>query len=78
MSKGDRELVWADCFNAKKLDTEFWNPLPHMGGSDIERKMDASTCEMRDGSIFLTSYKENRRIRLCVTVFSYDDRQNGV
>ena len=38
MSKGDRELVWADCFNAKKLDTEFWNPLPHMGGSDIERK----------------------------------------
>ena len=58
MSKGDRELVWADCFNAKKLDTEFWNPLPHMGGSDIERKMDASTYEMRDGSIFLTSYKK--------------------
>lgn len=55
-SKGDRKLVWGDCFNGNEIDTELWTPWC-MNAPDIIEEWSDKCCYVKDGQVVLFSSK---------------------
>ena len=55
-TKGDRKLVWGDCFNGPDIDKELWTPMT-WDVSDIIHEWSDKTYYVKDGQIVLFSTK---------------------
>ena len=55
-TKGDRQLVWGDCFNGDKIDLDFWKPVNYLNVEDINHVFDETTAELKDGKLHLRSF----------------------
>ncbi len=54
--KGDRTLIWGDCFNGDTLDTDLWKPWI-WNTDDIVAEMSDRTCVFRGGEVDLVCSK---------------------
>ena len=57
LEKGDRKLVWGDCFNGNDYNKELWNPINMWKVSDIDQKLCEDTYRVENGQLILTSSK---------------------
>lgn len=56
--RGDRTLVWGDCFNCDDYDKEIWTPV-NWNVSDITQELSDKTYYFKDGQLVLFSTKLN-------------------
>lgn len=56
LTKGDRKLVWGDCFNGKDIDQEVWSPVK-WDVSDIIQEWSDKTYRIEDSKAVLFSTK---------------------
>ncbi|MBQ3550871.1 MAG: family 16 glycosylhydrolase [Clostridia bacterium] len=54
--KGDRKLVWGDCFNGNDIDKEIWTPVA-WNVADIHQEWSDKTYYVKDGQVVLFSSK---------------------